>query len=422
MFFPLSSSDITHIGFLFCALTDTTTDGTLGDVASRRQKIFRIGVADSRIIKAGRDRISGIMRYASARPDWEVRLIAMPGILHTANETMNYGNLDGLISGIERLSLVRTNLPPNVPVVIFDAKTSSASLAKIGGCLILDDAAIGNAAADIFLKGGLRHLAFVGVDRVFEHPYQAERLETFRRAARDAGATCDTFVPSPRQIETDDLQEVADWLTQLPHPCGVMAYSDNRAQTVLDACRLAHLQVPGQIQLIGVDNEIEICENMQPTLTSILPDFEQGGFLAAQLLDDILSRRIRPRKPVCRAYGVKTIVVRASTQDLKGGGRIVSQAREFIRLHAHERITVADIAAYLNLARRTLENRFREVLGRGVADVLREERLNRVARLLRETNQSILSIALDSGFASPTHLMAAFKRFTGMTMKEWRAS
>ena len=79
MFFPLSSSDITHIGFLFCALTDTTTDGTLGDVASRRQKIFRIGVADSRIIKAGRDRISGIMRYASARPDWEVRLIAMPG-------------------------------------------------------------------------------------------------------------------------------------------------------------------------------------------------------------------------------------------------------------------------------------------------------------------------------------------------------
>ena len=105
-----------------------------------------------------------------------------------------------------------------------------------------------------------------------------------------------------------------------------------------------------------------------------------------------------------------------------GGGRIVSQAREFIRLHAHERITVADIAAYLNLARRTLENRFREVLGRGVADVLREERLNRVARLLRETNQSILSIALDSGFASPTHLMAAFKRFTGMTMKEWRAS
>ena len=317
--------------------------------------------------------------------------------------------------------LFRNDLPAYLPVVIFDTKASATPPTRIGGCLTLDDAAIGEAAAATFLKSGLRHLAFIGVYSAYEHPYQNARLAAFRRIALNAGATCDTFAP-PRQNEINDLQDMAEWLVRLPYPCGVMAYSDNRAQTVLDACRLAHLQVPGQIQLIGVDNEIEICENMQPTLTSILPDFAQGGFLAAQLLDDILSRRIRPRKPVCRAYGVKTIVVRASTQDLKGGGRIVSQAREFIRLHAHERITVADIAAALNLARRTLENRFREVLGRGVADVLREERLNRVARLLRETNQSILSIALDSGFASPTHLMAAFKHFTGMTMKEWRTS
>ena len=201
-----------------------------------------------------------------------------------------------------------------------------------------------------------------------------------------------------------------------------MAYSDTRAQTVLDACRMAHLRVPEQIQLVGVDNEIEICENMQPTLTSILPDFDGGGYLAAQLLDDILSRRKRPRKPVNLAYGVKEVVIRASTQDLKGGGRLVTLAREFIRLQAHEMITVADIAAHLNVARRTLEMRFREILGNGVAEVLRRERLNRVARLLRETDRSISDIAYDSGFASPTHLMAAFKQFTGMTMKEWRTS
>ncbi len=388
----------------------------------KNRKTFRIGVADSRIIKAGRDRISGIMRYASARPDWEVRLIAQFGIAHTANETIDYGNLDGLISGVELFLLSRNNLPPHLPVVVFNTKASATPPARIGGCLNLDDAAIGEAAAATFLKSGLRHLAFIGIYSAYEHPYQNARLAAFRRIALTAGATCDTFAPPSRQNEIDDLQEMAEWLARLPYPCGVMAYSDNRAQTVLDACRLAHLQVPEQIQLVGVDNEIEICENMQPTLTSILPDFEQGGFLAAQLLDDILSHRIRARKPVCRTYGVKSIVVRTSTQNLKGSGRIVSQAHEFIRLHAHERITVADIAAHLNLARRTLEMRFRETLGCGVAEVLRRERLDRVARLLRETDQSILSIAFDSGFASPTHLMAAFKQFTGMTMKEWRTS
>ena len=121
-----------------------------------------------------------------------------------------------------------------------------------------------------------------------------------------------------------------------------------------------------------------------------------------------------------RRHGVKTVVVRASTQDLKGGGRIVTHAKEFIRLHAGERIAVGDVAKALSVSRRTLENRFREVLERGVADVLRQERLERVCRLLREKDRTITDIALDSGFASPTHLSAAFKRFTGTTMRTWR--
>lgn len=38
------------------------------------------------------------------------------------------------------------------------------------------------------------------------------------------------------------------------------------------------------------------------------------------------------------------------------------------------------------------------------------------------TNRTISDIAYDSGFASPTHLAAAFKRFAGMTMGEFRSS
>jgi len=389
---------------------------------TKRKRVFRIGVADSRLIKAGRDRTSGVMRYASSCADWEVRWIAAPEAAQTANEIAARTQLDGLIGGTRRVAKVLREIDHPIPAVIFDSKTAPSASIRIGGCVNIDDAAIGESAADLFIRGGLRNLAFIGVSSVLERPYQDERLAAFRRTALSAGIPCEAFVPPRRKIEADDIVELATWLARLPHPCGVMAYSDNRAKTILDACRLARLRVPEQIQLVGVDNEIEICENMQPTLTSILPDFEQGGFLAAKLLDDILSRRVRPRKPVQLTYGVKDVIVRASTQDLKGGGRLVTLAREFIRLHAHERITVADIAAHLNVARRTLENRFGEVLGRGVADILREERLKRVARLLRETDRTISDIAFDSGFASPTHLAAAFKRFAGMTMGEWRIS
>ena len=375
------------------------------------------------MIKAGRDRISGVMRYASAHDNWEVRILSIWSSYGlTANETQDYDKLDALLGRSNMINGIVTMLPRRIPIVCVDSKATVLKKIKVDACVHIDGAAIGAAAANIFLKGGLRHLAYVGVCDPYEQPYQHDRLEAFRHAARAAGIPCDVFIPLVDTDEKDDLSELAEWLAQLPCPCGIMAYSDTRAQTVLDACRMAHLRVPEQIQLVGVDNEIEICENMQPTLTSILPDFDGGGYLAAQLLDDILSRRKRPRKPVNLAYGVKEVVIRASTQDLKGGGRLVTLAREFIRLQAHEMITVADIAAHLNVARRTLEMRFREILGNGVAEVLRRERLNRVARLLRETDRSISDIAYDSGFASPTHLMAAFKQFTGMTMKEWRTS
>ena len=391
-------------------------------IKKKAKRTLRIGIADSRMIKAGRDRISGIMRYAATHDDWEVRILSV-GTPHTisANETLDYRRLDGLLGNSRMISRIAETLPRTIPIVLLDSSRDTPQNGKAISRVFVDNAAIGAAAAEIFLKGGLRNLAFVGMQSQFEHQIQNERLAAFRQAACSTGASCDAFLPKPSINEKDDIAELAAWLAHLPHPCGVMAYSDNRAQTVLDACRMAHLRVPDQIQLVGVDNEIEICENMQPTLTSILPDFEGGGFLAAHLLDDILSHSLRPRKPFLHTYGIKTVVVRASTQDLKGGGRLVTLAREFIRLHAGERISVTDVARALNVSRRTIENRFKDVLDRGVADVLREERLTRVCRLLRETDRTITDIAYDSGFASPTHLKAAFKRFTGMTMGGWRA-
>jgi LacI family transcriptional regulator len=200
-----------------------------------------------------------------------------------------------------------------------------------------------------------------------------------------------------------------------------MAYNDGCAQVVMDACHMAHLKVPDQIQIVGVDNEKEICENTIPTLTSVLPDFEGGGYLAAKMLGEMLDGRRKPRSKVLNYYGVKKVVVRASTQDLKGGGRLVTLAREFIRLHAGEKISVKDIAAELKVSRRTLENRFREILNCGVADVLRDERLEHVASLLRETDRTATDISYDSGFSSPTYLAGLFKRTYGMTMGEWRS-
>ena len=215
------------------------------------------------------------------------------------------------------------------------------------------------------------------------------------------------------------MERLARWLAELPHPCGVVAFNDERARTTLDACRLARLQVPEQIRLVGVDNDVAICENLHPTLSSVLPDFEAGGYLAAQTLDDLLVHGC-PRRIVQKTYGVREVVERASTQDVHGCGRLAVQAREYIRLHAGARITVTDVAQALNVNRRTLELHFRAVFKRGIGEELRHLRLARVAHQLRETDKSITEIALGSGFASPSHLKALFRKTYGCTMRAWR--
>ena len=389
-------------------------------------KTFHIGVATSRRIKAGRSRFSGIMRYAAERHNWIVRFVdpvrGDANYYPLSNELANDEPVDGAIGHLDTMRKYLGKRIDDIPVVIMENANCTVCATSPMVRILADNAAIGRAAADLFIKRGLRHLAFVATVSQFvsgSRPH-TERMDEFCRAAQAENATCDVFLDS-MDAQTDNISQLADWLENLPMPCGVMAYNDSRAQTVIDACRMAHLKIPDQIQVIGVDNEVEICENTFPTLTSILPDFEGSGYLAAQLLDGMLTKGM-PSTDIVRKYGVKSVVERASTQDLRGGGRLVTQACEFMRLHAGEKISVDDVAKTLHVSRRALELRFREIRGEGVAEFLRQRRLERVCQLLSETHRSISDISYDSGFDSPTHLKALFKKYYGMTMGEWRSS
>ena len=383
----------------------------------KKTRHFHIVACISRIAKAGRDRFSGIMRYAAAHDNWHIR-VAREGLYTTnSNDSTAAAPPDGIIGD----HFMRNSLPKRkgeMPVVAIDNIPNPRGT-SFDAEVIIDNNDIGHKAAEIFLKAGLRNLAFVGVLQKKETFHQVIRCKAFKKCAEESGATFSAFLPKTGINTAKDLDDLAAWLTSLPTPCGVMAYNDSRAQTVIDACHMMDLKIPAQIQIVGVDNEVEICENMRPTLTSILPDFSGAGYLAAQMMDDILTNG-RPRKTRKAAYGIKSVIVRESTQDLKGGGRLVNLAREFIRLHSNEKISVKDVASALNVSLRTLENRFSEVLECGVAKVLQSERLGRIQEQLSETNRTISEITLDSGFSSRTQLANLFKKTFGVSMSDYR--
>ena len=74
----------------------------------------------------------------------------------------------------------------------------------------------------------------------------------------------------------------------------------------MEACRGAGLQVPEQAAVVGVDNDVLLCELADPPLSSVALDAERGGFEAAALLAGLMSRRIRkPRHIVTPAVSFR---------------------------------------------------------------------------------------------------------------------
>jgi AraC family transcriptional regulator len=50
------------------------------------------------------------------------------------------------------------------------------------------------------------------------------------------------------------------------------------------------------------------------------------------------------------------------------------------------------------------------------------ERITRAQQLMRETKRSLIEIALDVGYTSPSHFAKVFRRVTGMAPNEFRSS
>ena len=48
--------------------------------------------------------------------------------------------------------------------------------------------------------------------------------------------------------------------------------------------------MPDEVGVVGVNNDPILCENAEPRLTSVQPDFAGEGRLAAELLDRMMER------------------------------------------------------------------------------------------------------------------------------------
>ena len=75
---------------------------------------------------------------------------------------------------------------------------------------------------------------------------------------------------------------------------------------------------------------------------------------------------------------------------------------------------------HVELARRAAEELDRLMHGRSMRDEILDTRTHAAERLLRETKESLVYIAHETGFASACHLSHHFKKRHGMSPEAWR--
>ena len=303
-----------------------------------------------------------------------------------------------------------------IPVVHLDPPLSKLESPKTF-TVTNDAAAIAKLAYDELLRCGCTSFAFIGWTK--EVIWSRQREENFTSRLAALGYSCQILNdPWTLGNKADFARRLKPFLKKLPHGCGIFTASDDFAAVVLDVCQMEGYSVPGDFMLVGVDDEPAVCDYMRPTLTSVRPDFQTGGRLAAELLLKRLGNpNCAPEKILYEPIG---ITPRRSTRRLTKGYAKINAALDYIRREACKGIHVSDVVAYMGLNERIAEIRFKEMTGHSMGEEITQVRLTRVYELLRNPKQAIDPIANLCGWGSPGYLKRLFKQRTGLTLRQWR--
>jgi LacI family transcriptional regulator len=216
----------------------------------------------------------------------------------------------------------------------------------------------------------------------------------------------------------EDMLRLSKWLTAIEKPAALMAAYDVRALHVLEACRNEGFSIPGQICILGVDNDRLLCESAKPTLSSVAPDHRGEGVLAADQLAKLLRQKSKRAKSVLCSS--KTVIERESTAPVSPARALILRALAYIDAHATDDITVLDVVRHLGVSRSLAELRFRQFHSSTIAQAIRERRLGEVCKRLARTRRSIITISKECSFKNANHLKNIFRVRFGMSMREFR--
>lgn len=380
-----------------------------------KKKRVLLLVETSRV--AGRNIIEGISRFVIERQNWLIHLSER----HIVDfpDWLKSWRGDGIITRTADLNIHRLLKRKKIPHVELHGDDEKYPLD-----VSIDEARVAEMAGNHLWSQGYRNFAFFALGNAW---WIERRRSEFTQAVSRFNAEChcfesrDSFEVFPSLI-TDEkiMKRIVRWIKKLPKPIGIWAATDLNAFYVLEACLLAEIAVPGEVAVLGTDNDTLLCKALVPQLSSVDINAREIGYQAALLLEKRMNGE-QDDTPLPIRTAPSHVEVRQSTDIIAIPDRNVALAVAYIRENSHlPGMCVAKVADRVGMSIRTLQLKFRKVLNCSPEDEIIKTRLEHAGRLLRDSDVKISAIPFLIGLTSKPYFYRLFSETHGVTPQVYR--
>jgi LacI family transcriptional regulator len=356
----------------------------------------------------------GVYDYSARHARWDIFFEAAvsPECCAAARHAIKDWGVDGAIGQLADEGLLRAIKDAELPSVNVSDRAPAVPSVKS------DSSMIAAMAAKYFLDKGLKSLGYCCTG----DQYSLRINHYFGLVAKRYGASCNDILMGDPGRWLDRQDRIQHWLQELPKPVGILAPLDYLGRKLTLLCRHLNIHVPEEVAIMGVNNDDLECSLSIPPLSSVVTAGRQIGHEAAVLLDGMLCRRRRPpSKPIL--LPPLGIADRQSTDITRVTDPEIAAAVSFIRGHASEPISVADVMKVAPLSRSALDQRFLRMVGRTPKAEILRARIALARSLLSDSDNAeakLTQIAVRSGFTHYSRFCELFAKETGMTPAEYR--
>lgn len=361
----------------------------------------------------GRGIIAGIHQYSRRHGNWHL-FVEARGLDDSAPLPRGWQG-DGIIARIATPEVADQLRRRRIPVI----NVSGIRLPGSGfPCVCNDGEAAARMAVEYFSARGFRHFAYLSL-RGLE--YVARQCEAYQEAVAGVGGDCSVrgvkahsgFISPDWNLQ---VEELGKWLASLPKPVAVLSWGGGRE--VIQACLRVGLRVPQEVAVLSSSDDTLLSEISPVHLSGVRNACEKIGHEAAAMLDQAMNGIPAGRKEI--KIAPEGVVTRQSTDTLAIADQALVSALGFMRANLSRKLRMEEVARAAGLSRSVLERRFSEILGTSPAAYLADARLDRVRRLLAETDMPVAEIAEQAGYGAPEYMTAMFQRKFSITPLRYR--